>query len=473
MLRKILIVDDNPLIRMGLTEMIEWKRLGLELAGCVEDGEEALILCGEKRPDIVITDIRMPRKDGMELLTGLQESYPEIQTIVVSAYDTFSYVKHAMIAGSLNYILKPIDPRELNATIKKALMEIEERQKVRKNPAEILLAQARQACGEYFGKEEICLITGKGHYEERTEFCRQTLRNVVIAEKIFPEHIFLAAGLAKGTFNSEEFKENWNAFLKKNVMGRKILSSGFSEEEWDEGCKEAAEDAFLQGFCWENAEEDKYFPENVSQGSLFPLLDSGNLKLAYCLLTDSLYTCKRWEKDKCKKNLEIIRACLKLLCQYSEDAFDASGAILRKIDESRYFLFYEDIREILKDIYGVMESICLLAAEKLHTQKNIVIQMKKILDENFKEDISIEKMAGLFGYSAVYLSRLFKKETGISAGQYLIGIRIEKAAELLRKTDMKIIDVAHQVGYEDELHFQKLFKKKTGKTPGAYRKDIG
>ena len=136
-------------------------------------------------------------------------------------------------------------------------------------------------------------------------------------------------------------------------------------------------------------------------------------------------------------------------------------------------MLYEDVREILKDIYRVMESICLNAAEKLHTQKNIAIQMKKILDENFKEDISIEKMAELFGYSAVYLSRLFKRETGVSAGQYLIGIRMEKAAELLRKTDMKIIDVAHQVGYGDELHFQKLFKNKTGKTPGAYRKDTG
>ena len=168
MLRKILIVDDNPLIRMGLTEMIEWGRLGLKSVGCVEDGEEALELCREMRPDIVITDIRMPRKDGIELLTRLQEDYPEVQTIVVSAYDTFSYVKHAMVTGSLNYILKPIDPGELNTTIEKALMEIEKRKKQRKNPAEILLEQIRWAYGENYGKEEICLIAGKGYHAERT-----------------------------------------------------------------------------------------------------------------------------------------------------------------------------------------------------------------------------------------------------------------------------------------------------------------
>ncbi len=473
MLRKILIVDDNPLIRMGLTEMIEWGRLGLKSVGCVEDGEEALELCREMRPDIVITDIRMPRKDGIELLTRLQEDYPEVQTIVVSAYDTFSYVKHAMVTGSLNYILKPIDPGELNATIEKALMEIEKRKKQRKNPAEILLEQIRWAYGENYGKEEICLIAGKGYHAERTEFCRQMLRNAVVAENAFPEDIFLAAGLAKGGFKNAEFEEKWNMFLKRGAMGRKILQPVFSENEWVKGCQEAIADAFLQGFCWKGVECEEHFSEGISQGNLFPLLDSGNLQLAYCLLTDSLSACERWEKDKCEKNQEIIRACLKIMCQYSEEIFDASGAILSKMDESRHFLLYEDVREILKDIYRVMERICLNAAEKLHTQKNIAIQMKKILDENFKEDISIEKMAELFGYSAVYLSRLFKRETGVSAGQYLIGIRMEKAAELLRKTDMKIIDVAHQVGYGDELHFQKLFKKKTGKTPGAYRKDTG
>ena len=121
MLRKILIVDDNPLIRMGLTEMIEWGRLGLKSVGCVEDGEEALELCREMRPDIVITDIRMPRKDGIELLTRLQEDYPEVESKKGLLLDpamlgkeelTDLGVKHAIYNIPLSAIMGETDDEE-------------------------------------------------------------------------------------------------------------------------------------------------------------------------------------------------------------------------------------------------------------------------------------------------------------------------------------------------------------------------
>lgn len=125
---RILIADDNPLIRMGLVNMIRWDELPVELAGTAENGQEALRLCEEKKADILITDIKMPKKDGLYLMKELQEKYPLMQIIVVSAYDDFSYAKEAMKAGSLNYILKPVNPEELMETIKKAAAILDEKE---------------------------------------------------------------------------------------------------------------------------------------------------------------------------------------------------------------------------------------------------------------------------------------------------------------------------------------------------------
>lgn len=122
---KILIADDNPLIRMGLVNMISWDTMPLSLAGTAENGQEALELCESTKPDILITDIEMPKRDGLYLMSELQKQNPSMQIIVISAYDDFSYAKEAMKAGSLNYILKPINPEELMETIKRAVAILE------------------------------------------------------------------------------------------------------------------------------------------------------------------------------------------------------------------------------------------------------------------------------------------------------------------------------------------------------------
>lgn len=121
----ILIADDNSLVRMALVNMIEWGRHGAELVATAHDGEEALRLCEEYHPHIVITDIRMPVKDGLYLMKHLHSDYPEIQIIAISAHGIFEYAKQAMQAGCLNYILKPISSEELNESIQTAISIIQ------------------------------------------------------------------------------------------------------------------------------------------------------------------------------------------------------------------------------------------------------------------------------------------------------------------------------------------------------------
>jgi two-component system response regulator YesN len=114
---KVLIVDDESWTRDIIKAFGEWENLGMEIVGEAEDGQEALRLTESLRPDIVITDMRMPGTDGTALLQMLNDDYPAIKTVVVSGYDDFHYAKHAIRYKAIDYLLKPVDPKELNAAL--------------------------------------------------------------------------------------------------------------------------------------------------------------------------------------------------------------------------------------------------------------------------------------------------------------------------------------------------------------------
>ena len=123
----ILIVDDNSLVRMSLVNLISWKQHNATLVAIAHDGNEAFRLCEERLPHIVITDIKMPGCDGITLMQKIHRYYPMIQVIAISAHGVFEYAKHAMQAGCLNYILKPISGEELNESIASAIAVIQSR----------------------------------------------------------------------------------------------------------------------------------------------------------------------------------------------------------------------------------------------------------------------------------------------------------------------------------------------------------
>ncbi|MNI32204.1 putative response regulatory protein [compost metagenome] len=123
---KVLLVDDESWNRDIVRTFGAWAELGMEIAGEAEDGREALSLISELSPHIVITDMRMPGADGVMLMNNLHERNPEIKVIVVSGYDDFKYARNALRYGAVDYLLKPIDPKELNAVLDKCRRELEE-----------------------------------------------------------------------------------------------------------------------------------------------------------------------------------------------------------------------------------------------------------------------------------------------------------------------------------------------------------
>lgn len=124
-LYRVLLVDDEPWNRDILRNLGDWKELGMTVAGEAEDGEQAIQLVKQHQPHIIITDMRMPGTDGVELLQTLSGQYPQIKVIVVSGYDDFNYAKHAIRHRAADYLLKPVNPDELNGVLAKCAKELE------------------------------------------------------------------------------------------------------------------------------------------------------------------------------------------------------------------------------------------------------------------------------------------------------------------------------------------------------------
>ena len=123
-MKKVMLVDDEIFITEGLRNIIDWETLGLEVVQSAENGEEALKKFNENPVDIIVTDINMPNKTGLELVKELKEAGHNVKFIILSGYDEFSYAKKAIEYGVENYILKPIDEEELEEALKKLVDNI-------------------------------------------------------------------------------------------------------------------------------------------------------------------------------------------------------------------------------------------------------------------------------------------------------------------------------------------------------------
>lgn len=140
---KTIFVDDEDIIREGICSFIDWTSLGLELAGQASNGQEALRLLDKLKPKILITDVKMPRMDGLELLRQAKELIPDCIVIIISSYDEFQYAQQALNHGAFAYLLKPIDTDHLTELLKEAVSRLE-----KQDSQEQLLIKAKRLLGK-------------------------------------------------------------------------------------------------------------------------------------------------------------------------------------------------------------------------------------------------------------------------------------------------------------------------------------
>ena len=495
---KVMLVDDENLIIEGLKNIIEWDKLGLKVIQTANDGEEAIKKFKECPVDIVVTDINMPRATGLELLKKLKEINDNVRFIVLSGYDTFSYAKKAIELGVKSYLLKPVDEEELENTLKSIVNDINNG-----NKREQILTKKN-------GKI-IDFINSKINLEELREF------ESIIKIK-FNSNSYRVANILVGTGNIDKviscIKENiFSTFeIIPSYDGSIILINSFKEDNSETGIKEFYEiikDTVKQELGCEIfisvgtlVTDFKSIPQSFkeSRNSKKQVLIKGYNHVVFSEEIENY----DFESMDFKKEIELINKFVieknkQAVKEYMLDIFenknlspkqiyDFSIKVIILIDdilkefklENKYGreslssvivdLCGEDTREnIKKFLVAELDELIRVISDNIQVYSPVVQQVVKIINEEYKEELSLKTLAAKYRINSSYLGQIFSKEVGISFSEYLNKVKNTKAKELILNTNMKINNIAKEVGYTDTSYFYRKFKKYYGVCPSTLR----
>lgn len=517
---KVLLVDDEPYVIEGLKVMVDWSAQGFVICGEASNGAEALEIVQLCNPDLIITDIRMPVMDGLELIKKCHEQlYTSAKFIILSGYDEFSYVTQAMKYNTKDYLLKPVDDEELNQLLSKLSVEIEiERLKVQNTNRQIAFVAnqcvRRLISGEKkeslvnrfslllgIGKQEDigCLLidfTDSKNNSERTSsgYAKRVARKVIEEEirVMYQFNIFEDDNERLGIVNCPGIAVNCSlGEFPQHIMDKlkDELGGGFTISVSNYGLgPEALEEIYKSALY---ALDFKFYQEQaviLKYDDLKDLHMSSNAKNEqYRLLlqfirenradelTQSLDEMFNYYKEQLVLPKSIVSAIKSFLLEVVK--------LLKELDiDSNTYL--ESVVELDKKLEQLTISKlkeaflkqCLVAVEVIESSKCsssqlIIYEIKEYIQQNYFKDIKLKSVAKQFYMNPVYLGQVFKKVTGVQFNDYLNSVRVEEAIKLLRRTDMKVSEISKAVGFNNTKYFLSKFKSITKLPPTAFKSE--
>lgn len=507
---KILIVDDEILVRQGIKHLLNWGNEGFHICGEASNGREALDMIEKMSPHIVITDIVMPLMDGMELTSILKSSYPEIEIIVLSSFGEFQYVRSTFQSGVADYILKPkLDADQLLTILKRSIKKIPSLKLTYSNKEENMSIQST------LDK----LLSG---YE-----IDESMQYIMEA---FPYPIFLLFGVdlkASGLQN----KASWQQKMKDAFAGNEQsihttpLPTDGQYAVHLINVQECDRESIMPILRKIVRDSSQIYPE-ICWTLSDPFYDIAKLYVEYqnnflkmtqyrYFLAEDMHLIARAELPRLqqeslsfdmnhftgllqKRKFEAANDYLfqyveQATLQYNQDVFvfktwlgniifnitiivgkleiDTKALehkkyeYLKAINESRH------INVALKQLYQFIND--LNTTLQLNKQRNSNPNMSLIISyihEHYMEPLSLSEIANQFHFNPSYLSSYFSAHNNEGFSEYLNRVRVERAAELLAKEIVSIAEISEQVGYSDHSYFTKVFKKIMGISPSQYRK---
>lgn len=510
---KLLICDDEKLIREGLASL-EWHEHGIEVVGTAPNGEDAFELFKEKVPDIVISDIRMPKKDGIWLSEQLSKIASDTHMIFLTGYNEFEYAQSAVNNGVCRYLLKPINEDELFSIIDELVAEIEKKKQSAQKALEFrkMLTKSRYFLMSYlFNRAQAGVID----YELFEISPDPKLMSAVIIRfdnddsdnsisflyfeelvQVLPKDIDVIPFFCNSEFvlifffDCDEESAEHQLFSYCDEIGE------FIENEF--GCSYNIGIGNITSSCAEiessynSADQALGYSNGLGGGNIIYINDiepKSQLSGYQTKLIDMyIKSLKNNDGTQTRKNLDELfssmersntslynqqRRCLSLIIAISDALYDidCNPAILFNNTDAWSLIKKSSSTAELRKFTEDITDVVIAHIEEMQRQKaaNIITKVKELVAQNYADDASLETVASQVFISPCYLSVIFKKETNMTFKNYLIQTRIDKAKELLESTDMKIYEIAESVGYTDTRYFSELFQRVCGKTPSQYR----
>ncbi|MHA2852385.1 response regulator transcription factor [Paenibacillus lautus] len=509
---KIMIVDDEMLVRQGIKHLLDWEQEGYRIVGEASNGLEALNLMDEVSPHVILTDIVMPVMGGEKLVKVVKEKYPHVEIIVLSSFSEFDYVRSTFQSGVADYILKPkLEADYLMSILNKVtakmvamkpdadpradqgeaqfLQAIEKLMTGYESTPDPLLLHSRFPFGQYlffgadlkhmkesgdrwsFGNElesELQKIAMADMVFMRLKFVNDTAlfllnvnperRNELVIElrQLIPK---LAHDTSETHLVISQFFTDFNS-LGQVYHGNylKLMRYGF----------------FLKDRTLIEYEHLPGIPDSPLEYDLGELLEQLKRKqyrkaftgfLEYACLRSMDYRTDIFEfKSSLGNFIFNVATTLGKMKVETGSLENAKYDYFRKIDEARY----------AGEAIAVVEAFIREAERAIgETNTSVNPNMDRLLEyiqDHYADPITLTGVARQFHFNASYLSSYFASYNGEGFSEYLNKIRLEKAMELLLTTELTISEISASVGYSDQSYFTKVFKKQTGISPSQFRR---
>jgi two-component system, response regulator YesN len=523
---KVLIADDEPLILEGIESIINWEEMGLEIVGKVLDGSEAIKVAERTKVDIIITDIKMPVMDGLELIRTVRDKGLNSKFVILSGYNDFEYVKKAITLGIENYLLKPVNKDEMKSTLintiekieNELLQKIHQREDMNVLKQNLLYRWVTNAISidELLDKSELVGISlnyqqfavsivkilhnkkSSSKYQNNSSLMVFAVYN--ICSEIISQGnsgicfcdlsgnvvlVFMDGNLDKGQMNQvlENCMANINKYLELDIF----ISTGEIQPDLDSVHLSYAQSRELQDYFLVMPSNTRIDYETIGNSSV----DGNKINEIDIKCLQDIITSKNKDRitdflDAIFNRPELSQALSRPFAQSIavEILFSISNYIKKNsvgsaprfenlkmsFSSSLSVKSLEDVRKWLQQVLSA--TIDFISSEEANANP-LVKQVLTYINANYTKELSMKSLSDTFKVNAAHLGQLLKKETGEMFSDYLNRIRVEKAMELLSNTDLKAGKISEMVGYLDSNHFFKCFKKVTGISPTEYRNRDG
>lgn len=503
---KVLLVDDEPAALEGMQLWINWEELGFEVCGTSSNGAEALEKMEELQPDLVVTDVRMPAMDGLEMIEAWQKQHTrQVSFVIVSGYSEFQYAQKALRFGITRYLLKPIDEEiaaeELGA-IYKELMEEQGRQRIHRiasyeEAVNLLKRFMNQTSGLPRETERIAALS---NLREAWNVCLLQPKS-----DSFAEVRELTAAYAG---------EREAMYVIDLDFGSLALVYGFNPEqdgpdglarirEWESRCRRLGAvaaagqgTASLQGIAEaysqaQTAMEHHFYADESDGITVYRNVAGLSFRCQYdqTELADRIIgALQLLDKSGLQEGLsraerhfrehflapDIVRKFVihlsYLMIEHLEEMPDKAAELQSKYDIPGNASAIPALRDLMDLIHAFGQAcIDLLLEDKTQRSQGVVQNINAYIREHFREPLTIKKLAEVFYLHPVYLGQLLQKKNGVHFNEMIHNLRIEEAVRLLGDGSLNNSEVAERVGYTNYGQFLKHFEKRLQMSPNEYR----
>jgi len=523
---KILIVDDDKIIRQGLKAIIENNTSEYKIVGEASNGKQALAAIKQLYPDILIADIKMPVMDGVQLIKYINNDDDlKLKIIVLSGFDEYEFVRETLKSGAEDYLLKPVENEELLKLLRKVAKDIQSDKKKEKqaralkkkvaNSMEVvrekILNQLIQEQTETvdlsnklnefdvsrFGKFVIAITSvdyfnskdkGINLRENVQELIKRYARNL----KVFVTESELGV-VVLFTGNDSLIQSVTTAFEKsrESIANKKsyTVSTGISNifddiyktcRAYDQACA-ALERRFYEGedrvilykeseCCYNTIDENEF--KNI-HNKLLNWIEVGNVPESKRCIEEIM---DRLDKNNIsptqyrKTLVNILNKLYVNVGDFKEASEKYADEVYDIVDFIKKTSTLYQLREyVVRGFFRIIEKMNML---RIRRSKKIVEKAKIYINKHYNKKINLRKTAEHVCLNHSYFSELFKKQTGKRFIDYVTGIRINKAKEFLHRPDLKVYEVGQMVGYDEPISFNRAFKRIVGVSPSQYRKIV-